>query len=257
MKFAEMTQEVQIARPTPMKLEYGMTPGRRKANQIFKMAVNRMEENGRIEARKLDVDIGLVYSLGPKFPDYNVDPEQAGQLVAELIQLLDQRIQKRVTLNEDYSARRKSTSNDFNLFDRISDFNWIFLSTEDAFRMILVQQERDYITVRTENATLQGMLKLEREKVSIYEKKIESKDIKNDELSRKLRECENQLRDAQKELSQARYMLSQKELEQEKQKKKYSTKIAAENEKLSREMQMKLRAQNDRLNVSRSIIKYT
>lgn len=107
MKFAEMTQEVQIARPTPMKIDYGMTPGRRKANQIFKMAVNKMEESGRIEARKLDVDIGLVYSLGPKFPDYHVDPEQAGQLIAELIQLLDQRILKRVTLCEDYNARRK------------------------------------------------------------------------------------------------------------------------------------------------------
>lgn len=107
MKFAEMTQEVQIARPTPMKLDYGMTPGRRKANKIFKMAVDKMEENGRFEARKLDVDIGLVYSLGPKFPDYNIDPEQAGKLINELIQLLDQRIQKRVILTDDYTARRK------------------------------------------------------------------------------------------------------------------------------------------------------
>lgn len=107
MKFAEMTQEVQIARPTPMKLDYGMTPGRRKANQIFKMAVNNMVENGAIEARKLDIDIGLVYSLGPKFPEFNGDAEQAGELIAQLIQHLDQRIQKRITLVEDYNARRK------------------------------------------------------------------------------------------------------------------------------------------------------
>lgn len=107
MKFAEMTQEVQIARPTPMKLDYGMTPGRRKANQIFKMAVNNMVENGNNEAKKLDIDIGLVYSLGPKFPEYNTDAEQAGELIAQLIQHLDQRIQKRTTLVEDYNARRK------------------------------------------------------------------------------------------------------------------------------------------------------
>jgi len=33
MKFAEMTQEVQIARATPMKQDLGLTPGRRKANK--------------------------------------------------------------------------------------------------------------------------------------------------------------------------------------------------------------------------------
>lgn len=107
MKFAEMTQEVQVARPTPMKTENAFTPGRRKANQIFKMAVNNLEEMGRIDAKKLDVDIGLVYSLGPKFPDYRLLSPETDQLIVQLMQHLDQRIQKRSTLLEDYSARRK------------------------------------------------------------------------------------------------------------------------------------------------------
>lgn len=102
-----MTQEVQVARPTPMKLDYGMTPGRRKANQIFKMAVNNMVENGQVEAKKLDVDLGLVYSLGPQFPDFNVNPDEAAELIAQLIQHLDQRIKKRYTLVDDYKNRRK------------------------------------------------------------------------------------------------------------------------------------------------------
>lgn len=102
-----MTQEVQVARPTPMKLDYGMTPGRRKANQIFKMAVNNMVENGQVEAKKLDVDLGLVYSLGPPFPDFNVNPDEAAELIAQLIQHLDQRIKKRYTLVDDYKNRRK------------------------------------------------------------------------------------------------------------------------------------------------------
>lgn len=34
MKFAEMTQEVQVARPTPIKLDLGFTPGRRQANKV-------------------------------------------------------------------------------------------------------------------------------------------------------------------------------------------------------------------------------
>lgn len=34
MKFAEMTQEVQIAKPAPMKIDLGLTPGRRQANKV-------------------------------------------------------------------------------------------------------------------------------------------------------------------------------------------------------------------------------
>lgn len=105
-----MTQEVQVARPTPMKLDYGMTPGRRRNNQLFRMVVNNLGENGVIETKNLDVDLGLVYSLGPKFPDFNIDPEKAGELIAQLLHLLDQRIAKRAILVDDYGTRRKCIS---------------------------------------------------------------------------------------------------------------------------------------------------
>lgn len=247
MKFAEMTQEVQIARPTPMKLDYGMTPGRRKANQIFKMAVSNMVENGTIEAKKLDVDIGLVYSLGPKFPEYNTDAEQAGELIAQLIQHLDQRIQKRITLVEDYNARRK-----FNLYYCfIHWINTIIFRLGDKFRMQLVQ-------MGTELATANSMVNLERQKVAIKDKKIEafearieSHETKIEELTRKLRERENQLKETKNELNQMKYMLSQKDLDQEKQKKKFDTKRAVDHEKISREYENKLRAEKDRIHVSK------
>lgn len=34
MKFAEITQEIQMSQPTAIKLDFGFTPGRRKANQV-------------------------------------------------------------------------------------------------------------------------------------------------------------------------------------------------------------------------------
>lgn len=34
VKFAEMTQEVQVSQPPAIKLDFGLTPGRRKANQV-------------------------------------------------------------------------------------------------------------------------------------------------------------------------------------------------------------------------------
>ena len=46
MKFAELTQEVQIARPQAAKQETGLAPGRRLANQQFKEAMAKAREDG-------------------------------------------------------------------------------------------------------------------------------------------------------------------------------------------------------------------
>lgn len=105
-----MTQEVQIARPTPVKVDMGLTPGRRKANQLFRIAVNNLDERGHHAARKLDVDLGLVYSLGPSFPNFRLDSPEADQVVIQLMHHLEQRIQKRKILLDDFDARRKSYS---------------------------------------------------------------------------------------------------------------------------------------------------
>lgn len=109
MKFAEMTQEVQVVRPTPMKIDNGFTPGRRKANKIFKIATQNLENTGHPDARKLDIDIGLVYSLGPKFPEYQIISPETDELIAQLMIHLDQRIKKRATLLDDHNARREFT----------------------------------------------------------------------------------------------------------------------------------------------------
>lgn len=114
MKFAEMTQEVQIARPTPIKplpTDAGLTPGRRKANQLFRIAVNNLGDLGHADARKLNVDLGLVYSLGPNFPDYRLDSPEADQIIVQLMHHLEQRIQKRKLLIDDFDARRKFLHN--------------------------------------------------------------------------------------------------------------------------------------------------
>lgn len=102
-----MTQEVQIARATPMKVDVGLTPGRRKANKLFKIAVNNLNDMGYSEAQKLDVDVGLVYSLGPNFPEYKLDSAEAEGTIEMLMQYLVQRIEKRKLLCDDLDTRRK------------------------------------------------------------------------------------------------------------------------------------------------------
>ena len=108
MKFAEITQEVQIARQTPMRptVDNGLTPGRRKANQLFRHAMQSLEDNGRPEARDMEIDLGLVYKL-PSFPEYQLRSENSHEVARELMMCLEDRIRCRQRLLEDFDARRK------------------------------------------------------------------------------------------------------------------------------------------------------
>lgn len=113
MKFAEMTQEVVVTRPSPVhkpvadSFANGMTPGRRKANQIFKAAVQHLDEMGEPDAKRLELDLDLVYSLGGNFPAYKLDSPECEEIIGQLEQHLEQRIQKRKMLLVDFGARRK------------------------------------------------------------------------------------------------------------------------------------------------------
>lgn len=108
MKFAEITQEVQIARQNPVKpiFDSGLTPGRRKANQLFKQVIQDLHYNGRSEVRDMEVDLGLVYKL-PSFPDYQLRSENSHEVTRELILCLEDRIRCRRVLLEDFDSRRK------------------------------------------------------------------------------------------------------------------------------------------------------
>lgn len=109
MKFAEITQEVQIARQTPSRahMDNGYTPGRRKAAQMFREAMKQMVDNGKIEAEnEMDIDLGLVYKL-PSFPDFHLRSENANEVLKELMICLEERIRSRQRLRDDLQARRE------------------------------------------------------------------------------------------------------------------------------------------------------
>jgi hypothetical protein len=86
MKFAEMSQEVQVTRiaPTPKRPDIAFTPGRRRANQvgstllmlkylfifllqIFREAAKRLEDAGVTQGEPIPIDLGIVYRYGFTF----------------------------------------------------------------------------------------------------------------------------------------------------------------------------------------------
>ncbi|XP_017135388.1 kinesin-like protein KIF23 [Drosophila miranda] len=224
MKFAEMTQEVQIARATLIKTDLGLTPGRRKANKLFKIAVNNLNELGMSEAKDLEVDVGLVYSLGPDFPFCQVDSPEAAAKIQELMHYLEQRIEKRKRLRANLDIKF------------------------DNFRQMLMNLDRDNLQLSTELASLKAVYKHERERSFALEKRVRIHESSIDALNNRLTKRDRQIEELTFKLNEKEILLTQKEHEKEKQKKKFSSKMAVESDKKKRELEIKLRQQREKLN---------
>jgi len=128
---------------------------------------------GRPEAKKLDIDLGLVYNLG-HFPDFRLNTPEADNVIHELMKYLEQRIDKKKILLNDLNMR------------------------QDQFRLNILNMEKENITIRTENIALKGILKQERQKISALENKILIHESSIDDLNRRLRDREDNLRELQK-----------------------------------------------------------
>ncbi|EDW85365.1 uncharacterized protein Dwil_GK10551 [Drosophila willistoni] len=223
MKFAELTQEVQVARATPIITGLGLAPGRRRANKLFKIATNNLTELGISEAKELQVDLGLVYSLGPDFPSYQMNSPETEIKIQELMFYLEQRIEKRRQLRD--SLKVKS----------------------DNFRQILMRMEQDNLQLRTEVASSKVVYKQERERSAALENKVRIHESSIDVLNNTLSKRERQIEELTYKLNEKENLLTQKEQEKEKQKKKFSSKLAVESDKKKREFEQKLREQRVKL----------
>ncbi|XP_035918738.1 kinesin-like protein KIF23 [Anopheles stephensi] len=235
MKFAEMTQDVQIARPTPIKIDTGLTPGRRRANQLFKLAYDELAERHQLHhpqqqqqqqpqhADRMEIDLGLVYSLEPFVAEMKLGSPESNELIRKLSEILEQRIKKRKLLDEDFNVR------------------------QNRFRMNLHKMESENLALRTESVSLKGVLAQSKQKITALENKIVIYESSIDDLNRRNRVLEERVRELQTQLNQKTQLVSQKELEKERQRKKFTSKFAVESEKMSRELEVKLMEQKNKL----------
>lgn len=106
--------------------------------------------------------------------------------------------------------------------------------------MSLVAMERENISLRSENAAMKAVLQQERQRITIHEKKLIIYEHSIDELNKKMRNRENEIRDLRTQVEQKQQMLTQKDIEKDKQKRRYNSKFAVEQDKLTREMEAKM-----------------
>lgn len=121
---------------------------------------------------------------------------------------------------------------------------------ENRFRMQLVRAEQEMNQLRNENAKLSEMFKLERNRTQVHEKKLGTMECTIDELQRKLREREQIVKDLQTQNNQKQCMIKELETEQQRQKRRFESKMAHEAEKTSRQLAREYREKEEMLNVS-------
>ncbi|XP_068617658.1 kinesin-like protein KIF23 [Battus philenor] len=210
MRFAEMAAEVEVAKPqiTDVAAAIGLMSGRRKANRLFNTARDNIM---RPEAKDLELDLGLVYSLGPDFPSLELNSSQAAHTIKELMAHLEMRISRRETLKRSKAIK------------------------DEKLRSLILDIEKDSLDVRSENMSLKGQLSSAERRIRALEERLVSAENSSLSFQKKLNEMTEYTSSLKRELQEKDLLLNQNKLDKEKQKKilekKYKHKIAAEHEK--------------------------
>lgn len=116
--------------------------------------------------------------------------------------------------------------------------------------MQLVRTEQELVSLRSENAKLNEMLKMERSRTEIHEKKIGSMEFRIEELNRKLRERDSIIKDLQTQNNQKQCAIREMEMDQQRLKHRFHTKMAAETEKTNQKLAREFKEKEEALNVS-------
>ncbi|XP_032525649.2 kinesin-like protein KIF23 [Danaus plexippus] len=210
MRFAEVAAEVEVAKPqvTDVGAAIGLMSGRRKANKLFNAARDNIL---RPEAKDLELDLGLVYSLGPDFPSLELTSSQANHIIKELMAHLEMRISRRETLKRSKAIK------------------------DEKLRSAMLDLEKESLEVRSENSSLKGQLAAAERRIRALEERLTATENASLSHQRKLNEITEYTSSLKRELQEKELLLNQNKLDKEKQKKnlerKYHHKIAAEHEK--------------------------
>lgn len=122
-----------------------------------------------------------------------------------------------------------------------------FFFLELDVRQIIFEMESENIRLKTENSSVIATLNQERERMKAYESKIIRIESTMDSLNRKVRDREEYIQRMERDLGEKQVMLNKKELEKEKQRRKFTTKMANEKDNMKDELEMKLSEQKRKM----------
>ncbi|XP_017159305.1 kinesin-like protein KIF23 isoform X2 [Poecilia reticulata] len=199
MRFAEMTQEVEVARPVDRPI-CGLTPGRRQRNQAFKDELSRRleERGGPVNGDPVQLN-QLIESLPPLPPCELSDPSD-DQTLPRLMEVLERRYRIRQKMTEQFNQ----TAN--NMKFTLQQFESQFSSKENVLhdqRSKLGEKDKVITNQRTEIERLEKKSKTLEYKIDILQKTTEMYEQDKRSLQQELESREQRL---QKELAERRRM---------------------------------------------------
>nr|XP_057932145.1 kinesin-like protein KIF23 isoform X2 [Doryrhamphus excisus] len=200
MRFAEMTQEVEVARPVDRPI-CGFTPGRRHRNQAFKDELSRkLEERGGPVYRDVPVALRPAVHSFPPLPTSEVTDAHDDITLPRLIEALQNRQRIRQTMLEDYNKAANMMTSLLNELDSNANSKENYIHEQNGKLL-----ERDNIIQnnKAEIVRLEKKTKMLEHKIDILQKTTKIYEDDKRSLQHELETREQRL---QRELSEKRRM---------------------------------------------------
>ncbi|KFZ47810.1 Kinesin-like KIF23, partial [Antrostomus carolinensis] len=166
MRFAEMTQEVEVARPVDRPL-CGLTPGRRFRNQAFREELSRKLEmrGGPINGETEEQSVSEMFLQNfPPLPSCELLDVDDDQTLPKLIEVLEKRHKLRQMLSEEFAK------NVLAFKTALKEFDSSIVSKENYIQGKLSEKEKTIAGQKTELERLEKKIKTLEYKIEILEK---------------------------------------------------------------------------------------
>ncbi|NWW35621.1 KIF23 protein, partial [Panurus biarmicus] len=247
MRFAEMTQEVEVARPMDRPL-CGLTPGRRLRNQAFREELSRKLElrGGPVAAGPEEQSAAEQFFQSlPPLPSCELLDINDDQTLPKLIEALEQRHKMRQMLAEEFAK------NVLAFKTMLQEFDSSVASKENYIQGKLAEKEKTITGQRTELERLEKKIKTLEYKIEILEKTatIYEEDKRNlqQELESKSQKLQRQASDKRRLEARLQGMVAETSLKWEKE---CERRVAAK----QLEMQNKLWVKDEKLKQLKAIV---
>ncbi|XP_018422913.1 PREDICTED: kinesin-like protein KIF23 isoform X2 [Nanorana parkeri] len=166
MRFAEMTQEVEVARPIDKPI-CGLTPGRRYRNQAFKDELTRRLEdrggpvNGEPDEQGI---IEMLIQNFPPIPSCELLDVNDNQTLPQLIEALEKRRRIRQMMAEEFNK------NALSFRAMLQEINGVTAAKENIALGRMSEKERTIVCQKSEIERLEKKVKTLEYKIDILEK---------------------------------------------------------------------------------------
>ncbi|NXC51003.1 KIF23 protein, partial [Penelope pileata] len=247
MRFAEMTQEVEVARPVDRPL-CGLTPGRRFRNQAFREELARKLEirGGPIDGETEEQSALEIFLQNfPPLPSCELLDINDDQTLPKLIEVLEKRHKLRQVLSEEFAK------NVLAFKTTLQEFESSVASKENYIQVKLSEKERTIAGQKTELERLEKKVKTLEYKIEILEKTatIYEEDKRNlqQELESKSQKLQRQASDKRRLEARLQGMVAETTMKWEKE---CERRVAAK----QLEMQNKLWVKDEKLKQLKAIV---